>query len=78
LLEDLLTVPIKVFAGGRLGTFREEYGVPERRLPVVLPGERIGLDGVGELSASLLGRSGRMFSTSHPRCHRQSVSMADR
>ena len=46
-------MPVKVLAGGGLSTFRQEYHLPQRWLPVVLPGERIGLDGVGELPGEM-------------------------
>ena len=49
LTKDLLTMPIKVLPSGDLSARREEYHLAERRLPVVLPSERVGLDGIGEL-----------------------------
>lgn len=50
-------MPVEVLEGGSLSPLREEYDLPERRLPVVLLGERIGLDGVGELPGEMDAQS---------------------
>ena len=46
-------MPVKVLASGSLGTFRQEYDLTQRRLSVVLPGERIGLRGVGQRAGNM-------------------------
>lgn len=46
--EDFLAVPLKVLSGGGLGAFGQEYHLAQWWFPVILPGQLIGLDGVGE------------------------------
>src|SRR4030088_1147376 len=46
--EDLLPGPVEVLAGGRVGVRRKDQGLTQWRSAVVLPGQRVGPDGVGQ------------------------------
>src|SRR5579859_3551525 len=46
--EDFFTVPVQVLACWSLGAFGEEYQLAQRWSAVVLPGQRVALDGVGQ------------------------------
>jgi hypothetical protein len=41
-------VPVQILAARQLGLVREQDRVAQRRAPVVLPGQRIGADRVGQ------------------------------
>ena len=46
--EDPLAVPVEIFAVGCKRAVREQQRLAQRRLAVIMPGHRVGLDGVGE------------------------------
>jgi len=46
--EDLMPVPVEVFAGGGVGAWWQDQRLAQWRVPVVLPGQRVGPDGVGQ------------------------------
>jgi hypothetical protein len=46
--KDMVPVPIEVLAGGGLGTSWQEQCFLQGRPPVVLPGEWVVLNGIGQ------------------------------
>jgi len=46
--EDIVPMPIEIFAGRGLGARWQEQRVLQGRPPVVLPGERVVLNGIGQ------------------------------
>jgi 5-methylcytosine-specific restriction endonuclease McrA len=55
--EDILPVPVEVFGGGSLSIIGKEQHLAQGRPSVVLPGQRVGLDGLGERAGEVDAQS---------------------